>query len=250
MPRAEQLASVPDPGLSLEWHVSSYSTEDLTDMSACAGRAAGRVKAGGVDGVELHAHEHHLYAQFMSPVANRRTDDYGGSLENRTRFLVESLREMRRTVGDDFVVGLRMWARDLNPNGWVEEDSIQTIQLLTSENLIDYVSLTAGIRWMHIGPMYRPDGEFLDSVAKIRARIDVPVIHAGRITTADMAEKAIASGQVDMVGMVKTHIADPHFPNKVREGRPDDIRPCIRCLYCFDVDGGKCIYNPQTGREL
>jgi 2,4-dienoyl-CoA reductase-like NADH-dependent reductase (Old Yellow Enzyme family) len=247
---AGPLASVPDPGVSAEWHVSTYSAEDLREMAHCAGLASTRAKAGGADVVEIHAHEHHLHAQFLSPVVNKRSDEHGGSFENRSRFLIDTLSEMRGAVGEDFPVGLRMWVRDLHPDGWVEEDSVRLIQMLTSERLIDYASLTAGVRWMHIGPMYQPDGEFLDQVATIRGQIDVPVIHAGRLTDPHVAEKAIASGQIDLVGMVKGHIADPHFSNKVQEGRLDEIRYCIRSLYCFDIDGAKCIYNPLTGREL
>ncbi len=247
---AGPLASVPYPGVSAEWHVSTYSAEDLRETAFCTGLAAARAKAGGADAVEIHAHEHHLHAQFLSPVVNKRSDEYGGSFDNRCRFLIDTLREMRGAVGQDFVVGLRMLARDLHPDGWVEDDSVRLIRMVTSERLIDYVSLTAGVRWMHIGPMYRPDGEFLDQVGYIREQIDLPVIHAGRLTDPHVAESAIASGKVDLVGMVKGHIADPHFANKVQSGRLDEIRYCIRCLYCFDMEGAKCIYNPMTGREL
>ncbi|MCY3802682.1 MAG: FAD-dependent oxidoreductase [Chloroflexi bacterium] len=247
---AGPLASAPYPGVSADWHVSTYSVEDLQETAYCTGLAATRAKAGGADAVEIHAHEHHLHAQFLSPVVNKRSDGYGGSFNNRCRFLIHTLREMRGAVGQDFVVGLRMLARDLHPDGWVEDDSVRLIQMVTSEGLIDYVSLTAGVRWMHIGPMYQPDGEFLDRVGYIREQIDVPVIHAGRLTNPHLAESAIASGKVDLVGMVKGHIADPHFANKVQSGRLDEIRYCIRCLYCFDMEGAKCIYNPLTGREL
>ncbi len=249
-PVAGILASATDPGVAADWHVSTYTPTDLEEMAECTGAAALRAKAGGMDAVEIHGHEHHMHAQFLSPVANKRTDHYGGSLENRARFLIESVVAMRQAVGNDFVVGVRLLAKDLHPQGWVEEDCVRVIQMLTSQGLIDYVSLTAGVRWMHIGPMYRPDGEFLPIVAKIRSQIDVPVIHAGRITDPFMAESALAEGQLDIVGMVKAHIADPHWVNKVREDRLDDIRYCIRCVECFDVHGAHCIYNPLTGREL
>lgn len=226
-----------------------WSVKELSEIAGAFGEGAYRAKAGGVDGVELHAHERYLHAQFLSPIYNKRNDDYGGSLENRARLVIDTLSAMRQAVGDDFVVGVRLKARDFHPEGMVEEDYVRLIRMLTARRLIDYVSLTAGTDFIHHGPMYLPDGELLPIVAAVRSKIDVPVIHAGRITDARLAEEALASGQVDLVGMTKTHIADPHFVRKLREGRPEDIRHCIRCLDCLEIEAVTCIYNPVTRRE-
>lgn len=254
MPSPPRAASLPPSTLTVidaASHVASWRAEDLRHLAECHGQAAARARAGGVDGVELHAHQHHLHAQFLSPLSNHRADEYGGSPKNRARLLVESLRAMRRAVGDDFVVGVRMKADELHAEGFGEADAVAIIGWLTEERLIDYVSLTAGVREAHTGAMHRPDGEYLPAAGRVRARVAVPVMFSGRITEPFLAEQALASGQVDLVAMTKAHFADPHFANKVRQGRLEDVRYCVRCQYCCDggEDSVACIYNPVTKRE-
>jgi 2,4-dienoyl-CoA reductase-like NADH-dependent reductase (Old Yellow Enzyme family) len=250
-PRAASLPASNPTVIDAAAHVASWRVEALQHLVACHGQAAARARAGGVDGVELHAHQHHLHAQFLSPVSNRRTDAYGGSPENRARFLVESLRAMRRAVGSDFVVGVRMKADELHADGFGEADAVAIANWLTEERLIDYLSLTVGVREAHTGAMHRPDGEYLPAAGRVRARVAVPVLFSGRITEPYMAEQALADGQVDLVAMTKAHFADAHFANKVRQGRLDDVRYCVRCQYCCDggEDSVACIYNPVTKRE-
>src|SRR5262245_42012113 len=254
MPSPPRAASLPPSNLAVidaASHVASWRAEALRHLVECHGRAAARARQGGVDGVELHAHQHHLHAQFLSPLSNRRDDEYGGSPENRARLLVESLRSMRRAVGDDFVVGVRMKADELHEGGFDEDGAVAIIGRLTEERLIDYVSLTVGVREAHTGAMHRPDGEYLPSAGRVRARVAVPVMFSGRITEPFLAERALASGQVDLVALTKAHFADPHFANKVRQGRLGDVRYCVRCQYC--CEGGEesvaCIYNPVAKRE-
>lgn len=251
VPVARQIPSVINPPIAPSAHVASWSRADLADLVACCGRAAARARAGGADGVELHAHQHHLIAQFLSPAANHRDDDYGGSLENRARLVVELLTSMRRAVGNDFVVGVRLKVAEMHPDGYDESDCIRTIEILKARQLIDYVSLTVGGRFHHTGSLYEAEAAQLDRVAKVRDAIGLPVMHAGGIVTPQVAESALAAGQVDVVGITKGHFADPHFVNKLRDGRLDDIRLCIRCQFCCDGGEGTvgCIYNPVTGRE-
>jgi len=244
LPGAEGTPPAATPGSMRDW-----SEQGLREIVQSFAEGAGRAQAGGADGVELHAHERYLLAQFLSPFYNRRGDSYGGPLENRARLVVETLAAIRKETGDDFVVGVRLKARDFHPEGMVEEDCIQLINLLDREGLIDYVSLTAGTDQIHHGPMYLPDGGLLPMVGEIKRAVDVPVLHAGRITDPRMAERALAEGQVDLVGMTKAHIADPHLMNKLAEGRPAEIRPCVRCLHCLEMEPVNCIYNPLTGRE-
>ena len=244
LPEAEGTPAAATPGPMRNW-----TARELGEIVKSFAEGAGRVQAGGADGVELHAHERYLLAQFLSPFYNRRSDSYGGHLENRARLVVETLAAIRKETGDDFVVGVRLKARDFHPEGMVEEDCIRLINLLEREGLIDYVSLTAGTDQIHHGPMYLPDGGLLPMVGEIKRAVDVPVLHAGRITDPHMAERALAEGQVDLVGMTKAHIADPHLVNKLWEGRAEEIRPCVRCLHCLKMEPVNCIYNPLTGRE-
>ena len=250
-PVARVVPGIIDPPRLASEHVASWSAEDLEDLAACCGRAAWRARAGGADGVELHAHQHHLYSQFLSPACNRRDDGYGGDFVGRARLLVDSLTAMRRAVGEDYVVGVRLKAHDMHPDGYDEQDCVRLIELLRSKGLIDYVSLTVGGAVHHTGSLYLAEAAQLDRVARVRRAIDLPVIHAGGIVTPEVAEAALAEGCLDVVGITKGHFADAHFVNKLREGRREEIRLCIRCQYCCDGGEGPvgCIYNPVTGRE-
>lgn len=207
--------------------------------------------AGGVDGLELHAHESFLRAQFLSPRWNVRTDQYGGSLENRARLLVETLQTMRAAIGPRTVLGVRLKADDVAPGGMTLGDYLELVAFIDRLRIVDYLSFTAGDLALHHGPMYRPDGECLPLVGRIRQTTRLPILHAGRITDPFLAERAVASGQIDVVGMTKAHIADPHFTRKVALGQLDDVRYCTRCLQsCIGkVEHLTCVYNPVTGRE-
>ncbi len=228
------------------------SIDELQDMVACFGQAAKRAAEGGVDGVELHSHEWFLHSQMLNPMWNERTDEYGGSLDNRMRFMLETLRAMRREAGSELVVGVRLKADDMEQRGDTPTDYTKVIRTLEEEQLVDYVLLTGGDARFHHGPMARPDGEWIPLVSSLRQGTKLPVMHAGRITTAEMAEEAVASGSMDVVVMTKTHIADPHFVKKVFEGRLEDIRYCTRCLQgCHHaMHRMTCVYNPLTSREL
>ena len=240
VPRARQRPRCPD-----------RSAADLRALAGRFGEAAARARAGGIDGLELHAHEGNMHAQFLSPVWNRRSDDYGGPLVNRMRFVVETLQAMRSAIGADMPLGIRLKAHDLETGGMTTEDYVKLIARLGSMGLVDFISLTAGDGGLHHGPMPRPDGEWLPLVLQIRQTTSLPIMHAGRVTTPQMAEEALTGGMLDIVCMTKSHIADPHFSRKVQEGRLEDIRYCTRCLQsCIgDTEQMGCVYNPVTSRE-
>jgi 2,4-dienoyl-CoA reductase-like NADH-dependent reductase (Old Yellow Enzyme family)/NADPH-dependent 2,4-dienoyl-CoA reductase/sulfur reductase-like enzyme len=223
----------------------------LHELIAAHGAAARRVRDGGLDGVELHAHEFFLHAQLLSPVWNERDDEYGGSFENRLRFLIETLQAMRTAVGRDYVVGVRLKAADMLDGGMDAEEYCEVLRRLESPNLIDYVNLSGGDAHFHHGPMPRPEGEWIDLIRMHRAATRLAIMHAGRLSNAELAEHALAEGVIDIAVMTKTHIADPHFTRKVFEGRTDDIRFCTRCLQSCHGNLWKmtCVYNPLTGRE-
>ena len=227
------------------------SAEELRELSRKFGEAAARAKAGGIDGLELHAHEGFLHSQFLSPIRNQRRDEYGGSLDNRMRFIVETLSEMRDAIGDEMPLGVRLKADDQEEGGMTVDDYVQLVTQLEAMGIVDYISLTAGDGGLHHGPMPRPDGEWLAFVEKIKRATKLLVMHAGRITTPEMAENALASGMLDVVCMTKAHIADPYFTRKVSENRLEDIRYCTRCLQTCIGNGEimTCVYNPLTSRE-
>lgn len=223
------------------------------------GEAARRCELGGMQGVEVGGGFSHLVEQFLSPLVNVRTDAYGGSLENRMRFLIELLTAMRESVSDDYVIGFRMSADELRKGGITPEEGIAIARTVVGRGLVDYLSIIAGEGENHISHptvlpgMSYPVAPFLHIASAVKAEVDVPIFHAGRITDLNTAARAVADGHIDMVGMTRAHMADPYIVKKLTEGRMDDIRPCIGANYCIDrfyVHGqARCIHNPATGRE-
>ena len=224
------------------------------------GYAAGarRCREGGLDGVEVIAWGH-LLDQFLSPTVNRRTDAYGGSLENRCRFALEVFDAIRATVGPDFVVGIRLTGDEHVPGGRDAEESVAIARHLAASGLIDFINVVAGTLATDASVAYtipamgRRYGQFLDLAGRIRAATSLPVFQAARIPDLSTARWALEQGFVDMVGMTRAHIADPHIVAKLTRGEEHRIRPCVGMGYCIDrIYQGKdalCIHNPATGRE-
>ncbi|PWL18479.1 N-methylproline demethylase [Falsochrobactrum shanghaiense] len=221
--------------------------------------AAERMKAGGMDGVELEAYGH-LIDQFNSPLTNELEGPYNGSLENRMRFCFDVFRAMRERVGDDFILGVRYTADETLPGGTGRAEGLEISRRLKESGLIDYLNVIRGhidtdagltdvipIQGMASAP-------HLDFAADVRAATSFPTFHAAKIQDVATARHAIASGKVDMVGMTRAHMTDPHIVRKIMEKREDDIRPCVGANYCLDriYQGGAayCIHNAATGREL
>lgn len=221
--------------------------------------AAERMKAGGMDGIELEAYGH-LIDQFYSPLTNELDDPYGGSLDNRLRFCFDVLRAVRQRVGQDFIVGLRYTADERLPGGTDEAEGMEITRRLKESGLIDYLNVIRGhidtdpgltdvipIQGMASAP-------HLDFAGEIRAATGFPIFHAAKIQDVATARHAIATGKVDMIGMTRAHMAEPHIVRKIAERREDDIRPCVGANYCLDriYQGGAafCIHNAATGREL
>jgi 2,4-dienoyl-CoA reductase-like NADH-dependent reductase (Old Yellow Enzyme family) len=194
------------------------SVDNLRATVAGYAEAAVRAVEGGVDGIEIHAHEQFQLAQFLSPRWNIRTDEYGGNLENRSRLLFDVLRAVRAAIGDELPLGVRLKAADLAPGGMPAEEYLTLAGWLDASNLVDYLSFTVGDYTLHHAPMYRPVGEWLPLVSRLRACTRLPVMHAGSITNPVLAEEALAAGQVDIVAMTKTHIADPTSRGRCTRG--------------------------------
>jgi 2,4-dienoyl-CoA reductase-like NADH-dependent reductase (Old Yellow Enzyme family)/thioredoxin reductase len=228
----------------------------LVDAFASAAR---RVQLGGIDGVELSATHGHIVDQFWSPRVNLRTDRYGGSLANRVRFSLEVLHAMRKAVGDDFVLGIRMSGDELIDGGLGLDECLAIARLMVTEGTVDYVSVLAAQAenisdHADIFPnMSMPSAPYLYVANAMKQELAVPVFHAQRIADVHTAARIVAEGHADAVAMTRAHLADPHIALKAREGRFDDIRPCVGANYCIDrlYAGGQayCLHNPVTGRE-
>ncbi|MGA8708549.1 MAG: FAD-dependent oxidoreductase [Steroidobacteraceae bacterium] len=231
----------------------------IEEIIAAFAHAAVLCEQGGLQGVELHAAHSYLVQQFLSPLTNFRTDEYGGAFENRMRFGLEVLRAIRAAVSARFLVGVRVSTEDV-AGGLTAADNAQFVERLQAESLIDFLSLSTGGYYNEprmIGTMAWPVGYELDAVEPIAAVAKVPVIVAGRFRTLEEADQVIGAGKAQLVGMVRAHIADPDLVRKTVAGRTEDIRPCIGCNHgCIGApqEGSLphtgCTVNPAVGREL
>ena len=223
------------------------------------GTAAKRVKAAGMDGIEVSAAHQHLIDQFWSPRSNFRTDEWGGSLENRMRFGREVLNEVREAVGSDFVVGLRMCGDEFHEDGLDHETLKEIAHAMGETGLIDYISVVGSGADTHntlancMPPMALPPEPFVHLAAGIKSVLDIPVMHAQSIRDAGQAERLLAAGMIDLVGMTRAQIADPHMVEKIRDGREDEIKQCVGANYCIDRQYNGldvlCVQNAATSRE-
>lgn len=220
--------------------------------------AAERMKAAGVDGVDFESFGH-LLSQFWSPMSNHLDNEYGGSLENRMRFSMEVLRAVRERVGPDFILGIRYVADEDTPAGYDKAEGMEISQRLKNSGLVDFLNVTKGhietdaALTDNIPIMGMASAPFLDLAGEVRAATRFPVFHATRIQDVATARHAIAAGKVDMIGMTRAHMADPHIMRKIVEKREHDIRPCVGANYCLDriyaAGMALCLHNPATGRE-
>jgi 2,4-dienoyl-CoA reductase-like NADH-dependent reductase (Old Yellow Enzyme family)/thioredoxin reductase len=231
---------------------------DIERIVADYAAAAQRMQAAGLDGIEFEAYGH-LMDAFWSPITNRRADEYNGSLDNRLRFAFRVIDAVRDAVGPDFIVGVRMVADEDLDQGLTREEGVDIARRMAACGKIDFLNIIRGhvdsdpglVGVIPVAGM--PASPHLDFAGEIRTATKFPVFHAARIADVATARHAVAEGKLDMVGMVRAHIADPHIVNKVMEGREHEIRPCVGATYCLDrIYEGKealCIHNASTGRE-
>ncbi|MBO6918933.1 MAG: NADH:flavin oxidoreductase [Rhizobiaceae bacterium] len=222
--------------------------------------AAERMKAGGMDGIELQVYGH-LLDQFWSPLSNDLTGPYGAdTLENRLRFPLDVLNAIRKRVGDEFIVGMRYTADEAQKGGITAQEGLEISKKLAATGKVDFLNVIRGR--IHTDPAMTDvipvqgmaSAPHLDFAGEVRKATGMPTFHAARIPDVATARHAVASGLLDMVGMTRAHMADPHIVRKIVEGREDDIRPCVGATYCLDriYQGGEalCTHNAATGREL
>jgi 2,4-dienoyl-CoA reductase-like NADH-dependent reductase (Old Yellow Enzyme family) len=230
---------------------------DLDRIVADYVSAAERCVAAGLDGIELQSYGHLLDA-FLSPATNRRTDDLGGGIKARMVFPRRVVRAVRAAVGPDFVVGIRMSMDEDCPGGLGRDEAVQALGRYVEDG-VDFLSVIKGTIESDatlarvIPSMGTPSAPFLDFAGEIRREVGIPVMHASRISDVATARHAIRDGLLDLVGMTRAQMADPHLVAKVAAGEEDRIRPCVGANYCLDAiyqsGDAKCIHNPATGRE-
>ncbi len=247
---------IPDPVL-FNTVPKEMEKEDIETVINAFANAASYAKEAGLNGVEIHGASGYGVMQFMSPASNQRTDEYGGSFENRMRFPLAVIDAIREKVGNDFVLGMRITGDELVIGGNNSEDMKRIAETLASTGKIDY--LLAGLPFYealfrHGFGMHTPLGLWTPYTAGFKEVTDIPIICNFRINDPVQAEKILANGQADMVGMTRAAIADPDFPNKALQGRLDEIRACIACDQgcfgrIFNQVPMSCLQNTAVGLE-
>lgn len=231
---------------------------DLDRIVKAYADATARCRDAGLDGVEIEAYTH-LLDSFWSPLTNRRDDEYGmGSIEDRLRFPLKVIRAVREAAGPDVAVGIRMSLDEDIDGGLQYNEGVEIAKLLVAEG-IDFISVIKGYMASDealsrvIPPMGTPVAPHLEFAGQVKKALQIPVMHAARINDVATARHAIRDGLIDLVGMTRAHIADPHIVAKITAGEEDRIRPCVGASYCLDeiyqARDAKCVHNASTGRE-
>jgi len=228
----------------------AMTTHDIARIVADFGQAARRCKEGGLDGLETHAGGH-LIGQFLDPTVNLRTDRYGGTIAKRCRFAIEVHEEIRRQVGDDYPVGLRLALED----GCSVDDSVAMARTLQATGLFDFFNVVYGrmdtamaLAVNSMPTMFMPSAPWLSRAAAFKRAVQLPVFHASKIADLATARYAIAEGLIDMVGMTRAHIAEPRLVKLIEENREAEARPCVGASFCRSHNA-TCLHNPATARE-
>jgi 2,4-dienoyl-CoA reductase-like NADH-dependent reductase (Old Yellow Enzyme family) len=232
---------------------------DIERIIADYADAAERMRAAGLDGLELEAYGH-LLDQFWSPLTNELDGAFGGDLDNRMRFSLQVLTAIRDRVGPDFLIGIRYVADEVIEGGLTKSDGLEISRMLKESGLVDFLNVIRGHIETDAGlvdviPIQgMPSAPHLDFAGEIRSSTGMATFHASKVQDVATARHAIATGKLDMVGMTRAHMTDPHIVRKILEKREEEIRPCVGANYCLDriYQGGAayCIHNPSTGREL
>ncbi|MGE0306606.1 MAG: FAD-dependent oxidoreductase [Acidimicrobiia bacterium] len=252
-PRMEQPLLAPSalrsPGA--EWAPMPMMRAEIRTVVKAFGGVAEMLVGAGYDGIEIHGGHGYLVAQFLSRTTNQRSDAYGGSLENRSRFLTDIVQEIRERCGDGITLGVRFSAVEEVPGGLTIDDTKRLVEIVEAAGAIDYVSLTVGVRGAYVKDNTTPPGFAVQYARSVSATTSLPVMIAGRITTVELAERILEDGAADVVAMARALIADPLLPLKAKEGRVASIRPCLgfsqECR--LTRDGVTCGVNPVAGRE-
>ena len=210
-----------------------YTIADIQELIAAYGDAARRAQQAGFDLVEVHAAHGHGITQFLSPRTNRRTDWYGGSSENRMRFLIETIADVRKKVGSDFPISVRLSGTEYYPDGIMIEETLEVAKALEKADA-DVIHMSGGVALSPAGhhttaTMGMPLANNLWAAEAVKKVVHIPVIASGSISIPELAEEILEKGKADFIALARPLFADPYWPKKAKEGRSEDITPCIRC---------------------
>ncbi len=255
LPQKVAPSSIPAPAV-VKGEVRALEIDEIKELISCFGDSAKRCRDSGFDFIELHGAHGYLINQFLAPNSNIRTDIYGGSFENRTRFLFEIIEDIQAKAGKDFPIGIRINGNDYIKNGWELKDTVRLAPLLEKAG-VGYLHVSGGVYGsteLTIPSMYTPHGCFVHLADEVKKNVTIPVITVGRIKYPDHANQIIQEGKADMVALGRSLLADPYYPEKARKGEVSKIRPCIGCcLGCIHAvlakEPGSCVVNPDVGRE-
>lgn len=233
------------------------TADQIAEMIEAHRAAAARVRQGGLDGVELLGAFGFLIGAFLSPFSNKRSDKYGGSLENRLRFAREVIGAVREALGPDLILGLRIPGDERVEGGLTADDLREIAAHLAADGRIDYLNVIVGTnydklgRMIHWGPTPLPQGVYVPLATNIKQAVGIPVFAAGRVTDPAFAEAVIREGKADMVAMTRAHIADPEIVSKISQGRAGDVRPCVGANVCITLTGGplRCFHHADPARD-
>ncbi len=256
------LRAFPKPGVKIVGPVDNLSgkvpvygmtKEDIADLTAKFAKAAKHAQIAGLDGVELHAGHGYLFSQFLSPLTNTRTDEYGGDAAGRARFLLETVQAVRKACGPQFILSVRLAVRDWDPKGQPLEDGIEFAKMLDGK--VDLINITTGARFGALSnseTQDKPDGFRLDLARAVKPHVKkTPVSIVGKLRTGEMCESVIKDGVADLVVVGRQILCDPEWPNKLGTGREREVRKCLNCMECYgsvmSLSGIRCAINPYCG---
>ncbi len=243
-----------------DWATPHEMTGDeIREVIGSYGAAAEKLRDAEMDGIEIGGSHGYIVTQFLSPFFNHRTDEWGGSLENRLRFPLEVIDTIRSKIGNDMMLGLRINGDDFLQGSNTLEEMLVIVKAICNTGKIDYLNVSAGTYRtfsVEVEPMYYPLGSFVYLAAALKEVVNIPVLARGRINDVVFAEQVLANNQADLVTMTRASITDPEFPNKAREGRVDEIRKCIGCnegclarVLSVNHQSMRCTMNAAVGRE-
>lgn len=255
LPEKVAPSAIPAPAV-VTGEVRALEINEIKDLVSCFGDAARRCQQAGFDFIEIHGAHGYLVNQFMAPNSNIRTDEYGGSFENRTRFLFEIIEDIQQKTGREFPIGIRINGNDYIENGWELKDTVQLAPMLEQSGAA-YLHISGGVYGsteLTIPSMYTPHGCFVHLAEEVKKHVSIPVVTVGRIKDPKHADDIIKQGQADIVSLGRSFLADPYYPAKAKAGEFEEIRPCIGCcLGCIHAvlakEPGSCVVNPDVGRE-
>lgn len=255
---AQPVAPSPLPDPTVNELPRELTVEEIAELVEAYGKAAARSKSAGMDFVEIHGAHGYLITQFLSPFSNRRTDAYGGSAAKRMRFLSETCAAVRKAVGPDYPVTVRLSGEEMVEGGLTLLDTINIAKHLEGIG-IDGVHVSAGnyasyARGYMIPPMAMPDGTLEYLARAVKGSVKIPVVAVAKIRDPKLAEKILKNGEADFIALGRTLLADPEWPNKAAASKLDEINPCIACNQgcisrLFAQQDVWCTVNPETGRE-